>query len=450
MNTPFDTTFLAEPGTAADTSPMPLTGKALNTICLVGLGYIGLPTAVVFALRGIKVVGLDVNRAAVEQINRGDSHIVEPGLDEALRRSVEAGHLRATTTPEPADAFLIAVPTPFLENGTGHDPDLSYVEAASCAIAPVLKAGDLVVLESTSPVGATEQMATWLAEARPDLTFPQSHGEASDIRIAHCPERILPGHALTELVTNDRIIGGMTYACAARARKLYKLVVEGDCIETDCRTAEMAKLTENSFRDVNIAFANELSLICDRLGISVWELIRLSNRHPRVNILQPGPGVGGHCIAVDPWFIVSQAPEESRIIRIAREINDGKPGWVLAKVHQAAAEYAAETGRPARIACFGLAFKPNIDDLRESPALSIATRLAELYPGQLDVVEPFIAQLPCALDGKARLVRPGLAVQNCDVLVLLVDHDDFKAMPIPEKPGLRIIDTRGVWAGHSR
>lgn len=420
-----------------------------NNICMVGLGYIGLPTAVVFALRGVNVVGLDVNAAAVEKINRGETHIVEPGLDDALRRVVAAGNLRATTAPEAADAFLIAVPTPFLHDGDGHDPDLSYVESAALSIAPVLKKGDLVILESTSPVGATEQMAGWLAEARPDLTFPHTHGEASDIRVAHCPERILPGHALTELISNDRIIGGLTEACATRARRLYKLAVEGDCIETDARTAEMAKLTENSFRDVNIAFANELSLICDKLGINVWELIRLANRHPRVNILQPGPGVGGHCIAVDPWFIVSQVPEEARIIRAAREINDNKPEWVLAKVHQAVAEHAAAGGTPARIACFGLAFKPNIDDLRESPALAIATRLASLYPGQVDVVEPFIEALPPALADKAQLLRPTEALESCDILVLLVDHDDFKAMPQPRKPGLHLIDTRGIWTGLS-
>ena len=420
---------------------------AFDRICMVGLGYIGLPTAVVFALRGVNVLGLDVNEAAVVSVNAGNTHIVEPGLDAALRRVVEAGHLRATTVPEPADAFLIAVPTPFLHEGGGHEPDLSFVKAAALAIAPVLKVGDLVILESTSPVGATEMMADWLAWARPDLTFPQTHGEASDIRVAHCPERILPGHALTELVSNDRIIGGMTEACATRARKLYMLAVEGDCIETDCRTAEMAKLTENSFRDVNIAFANELSLICDRLGINVWELIRLANRHPRVNILQPGPGVGGHCIAVDPWFIVSQAPEEARIIRAAREINDAKPEWVLAKVHQAAAEHAAETGRSARIGCFGLAFKPNIDDLRESPALAIATRLAELYPGQVDVAEPYVTYLPAAFGERARLVRPVDAMRDCDVLVMLVDHDDFRALPHPGGlSGRRVVDTRGIWS----
>lgn len=418
-----------------------------NNICMVGLGYIGLPTAVVFALRGVNVIGLDVNQKAVDTINEGRTHIVEPGLEDALRRTVSAGHLRATTRPEAADAFLIAVPTPFRQDSDERIPDLNYVEAAARSIAPVLKKGDLVILESTSPVGATEQMAGWLAEARPDLSFPQTHGEGSDIRIAHCPERILPGHALTELVSNDRIIGGMTEACSTRARKLYKLAIEGNCIETDCRTAEMAKLTENSFRDVNIAFANELSLICDKQGINVWELIRLANHHPRVNILQPGPGVGGHCIAVDPWFIVSQTPDEARIIRTAREINDHKPDWVLAKTHQAVAECTAETGKTPRIACLGLAFKPNIDDLRESPALGIATRLATLYPGQVDVVEPYIDALPPGLDGKAQLCRPRDAVADCDIVLLLVDHDDFRSMPPPSRPGLHLIDTRGVWAG---
>jgi len=278
-----------------------------GTICMVGMGYIGLPTATVFAARGVPVVGLDVNAEAVAAINRGETHIVEPGLDTALREAVNAGRLRATTIAEAADAFLIAVPTPFRADAGGHVPDLSYIESAARGIAPVLKRGDLVVLESTSPVGATEHMAALLAELRGDLSFPQSAGTASDIRIAHCPERILPGRAMTELVTNDRVVGGMTDACAQAAIALYKRVVDGDCVATDCRTAELAKLVENSFRDVNIAFANELSLICDRMGIDVWQLVRVANRHPRVNILQPGPGVGGHCIAVDPWFIVARA-----------------------------------------------------------------------------------------------------------------------------------------------
>ncbi len=421
--------------------------RPFETVSMVGLGYIGLPTAVVFALHDVNVIGYDVNRAAVEKINRGEAHIVEPGLDEALRRAVESGRLRATVTPEPADAFIIAVPTPFLEGDADHAPDLSYIEKASRAVAPVLKAGDLVILESTSPVGATEQMAQWLAETRPDLTFPQTHGEASDIRIAHCPERILPGHALKELKTNDRIIGGMTKACSARARALYKLAVEGECLETDCRTAELAKLTENSFRDVNIAFANELSLICDRFGVNVWELIALANRHPRVNILQPGPGVGGHCIAVDPWFIASQAPEQARIIRTAREVNDGKPEWVLAKALEAAAAHQAAHGRPARFLCLGLSFKPNIDDLRESPALHIVERLVGVHSGPVRVVEPFISSLPASLEGKTSLVGLEEGLAEADVCLLLVDHDQFKATASPARPGLAIIDTRGIWTG---
>ena len=280
-----------------------------KTISIIGLGYIGLPTAAVFASRKIKVIGVDVNQKTVDTINRGQIHIVEPDLDMVVHAAVTEGYLRATTQPEPADVFLVAVPTPFKGD---HEPDLAYIEAASKSIAPVLKRGDLVILESTSPMGATEQMAAWMAESRPDLTFPQGHGEDSDIRVAHCPERVLPGHVLRELVQNDRVIGGMTPRCSAAAAALYKIFVRGECVITDARTAEMCKLTENSFRDVNIAFANELSIICDKLGINVWELIKMANRHPRVNILQPGPGVGGHCIAVDPWFIVSAAPEEAR------------------------------------------------------------------------------------------------------------------------------------------
>src|SRR5690554_1195975 len=297
-----------------------------NTISMVGLGYIGLPTAAVIASRRKKVIGVDVNPTAVETINRGEVHIVEPELDIVVHSAVKEGYLRATLDPEPADAFLIAVPTPFkAEDGKEHVPDLKYIESAAKAIAPVLEKGNLVILESTSPVGATERMAEWLAEACPDLVFPQAGGEASDIRIAHCPERVLPGHVIRELVSNDRVIGGMTPKCSEAAAELYGLFVEGECVKTTARTAEMAKLTENSFRDVNIAFANELSLICDKLEIDVWELIELANRHPRVSILKPGPGVGGHCIAVDPWFIVSETPEQARLIRTAREVNDGKP-----------------------------------------------------------------------------------------------------------------------------
>lgn len=402
-----------------------------NTISVIGLGYIGLPTAAVIASRRKKVIGVDVNQHAVETINRGDIHIVEPELDIIVHAAVKEGYLRATTEPEPADAFLIAVPTPFnAENGNGHVPDLSYIEAASKNIAQVLKKGDLVILESTSPVGATEQMAAWLAEARPDLTFPQTYGEESDIRVAHCPERVLPGHVVRELVENDRVIGGMTAKCSEAATALYKIFVEGECITTTARTAEMAKLTENSFRDVNIAFANELSIICDKLDINVWELIRLANRHPRVNILQPGPGVGGHCIAVDPWFIVSETPEEARLIRTAREVNDGKPQWVIDKVNEAVGKFLShhpeKTAKDVTIACFGLAFKPDIDDLRESPALKIAEEIERNHPGTNLVVEPNVESLPCGKLMKSMILNHDDALQQADIIVLLVDHKEFK------------------------
>lgn len=423
-----------------------------NTISVIGLGYIGLPTAAVIASRRKKVVGVDVNQHAVDTINKGEIHIVEPELDMIVHAAVKEGHLRATTNPEPADAFLIAVPTPFkAEGGNDHVPDLSYIEAASKAIAPVLNKGNLVILESTSPVGATERMAEVLAEARPDLTFPQSHGEDSDIRIAHCPERVLPGHVIRELVENDRVIGGMTERCSKAATALYKIFVEGECIVTTARTAEMAKLTENSFRDVNIAFANELSIICDKLDINVWELIRLANRHPRVNILQPGPGVGGHCIAVDPWFIVSETPNEARLIRTAREVNDGKPQWVIDKVNEAVGKFLSanpeKTAKEVTIACFGLAFKPDIDDLRESPALSIAERIISMHPGKVNLVEPNIRKLPESLSGDRVLLITNVDdAELSDVSVVLVDHKEFKNIEFLEKFGFGfLVDCRGVF-----
>ncbi|EHD2278887.1 UDP-N-acetyl-D-mannosamine dehydrogenase, partial [Vibrio parahaemolyticus] len=373
---------------------------SFETISVIGLGYIGLPTAAMFASRKKKVIGVDVNQHAVDTINQGKIHIVEPDLDMIVSAAVSEGYLKATTTPEPADAFLIAVPTPFLPCNEGEvpAPDLSYIEAASKAIAPVLKKGDLVILESTSPVGATEQMAAWLAEARSDLTFPQTHGEQADVNVAHCPERVLPGHVVRELVENDRVIGGMSARCSERSVALYRTFVQGECVVTNSRTAEMAKLTENSSRDVQIAFANELSIICDKLDINVWELIALANRHPRVNILQPGPGVGGHCIAVDPWFIVSKTPEEAQIIHTARKVNDGKPDWVINKVKLAIAEFLQanpdKTARDVTVACYGLAFKPDIDDLRESPAMAITQKIAEMHAGRVIAVEPNIEAVP--------------------------------------------------------
>lgn len=416
-----------------------------QTISVIGLGYIGLPTAAVFASRKKRVIGVDVNRKTVETINRGEVHIIEPDLDMVVHAAVAEGYLRATSTPEPADAFLIAVPTPFKEN---HEPDLGYIESASKAIAPVLKKGDLVILESTSPVGATEQMSAWLAEARRDLTFPQTHGEDSDIRIAHCPERVLPGHVLRELVQNDRVIGGMTAKCSDAAVRLYKAFVEGECVVTNARTAEMCKLTENSFRDVNIAFANELSIICDKLDINVWELIRLANRHPRVNVLQPGPGVGGHCIAVDPWFIVSKTPEQARLIRTAREVNDSKPLWVLEKVKLAVAEILQANpemmAKDITIACLGLAFKPDIDDLRESPAVNIVRQIVPTHPCSVLAVEPNIEELPSELTEKLILHDVEAALSKADLVVLLVDHREFKCVDFC---GYAVVDTRGVVCG---
>lgn len=416
---------------------------SFEIISIIGLGYIGLPTAAVFASRKKRVIGVDVSQKAVDTINRGKIHIVEPELDIIVHAAVEGGYLRASMQPEPADAFLIAVPTPFRD---GHQPDLSYIESASRSIAQVLKKGDLVILESTSPVGATEQMADWLSEARPDLSFPQTHGEASDIRVAHCPERVLPGHVLRELVQNDRVIGGMTPKCAEAAATLYKTFVEGECVITNARTAEMCKLTENSFRDVNIAFANELSIICDKLNINVWELIRLANRHPRVNILQPGPGVGGHCIAVDPWFVVDSAPTLSHLIRTARQVNDGKPDWVVSKVSDAASDYCKQHGKEAVIACLGLSFKANIDDLRESPSLEIVHRLSGLQlTTQLLVVEPYIQSMPDEIKHAAELVDFEEALSRADVVVMLVDHKQFKLKDRACLAGKIVIDTRGSW-----
>ena len=416
--------------------------KQFRKISVIGLGYIGLPTAAMFASRQIEVVGVDVNQATVDIINRGEIHIVEPDLDMVVHAAVHEGYLRAKTTPEPAEAFLIAVPTPF--KGENHEPDLSFIDAACKAIAPVLSVGNLVILESTSPVGATEAMASWLAESRPDLSFPQNAGENSDIRIAHCPERVLPGKVLQELITNDRVIGGMTARCSEAAASLYKAFVTGACVvASGPRVAEMAKLTENSFRDVNIAFANELSLICDDLDMDVWELISLANRHPRVNLLQPGPGVGGHCIAVDPWFIVSSAPNQARLIRAARKVNDSKPEWVLEKVRAAVASFLAEnpqkTEADVTLAVYGLAFKPDIDDLRESPALEIARKITASHIGSVKIVEPNIARLPSGL-GSAELVSQGQI--KADVHVMLVDHSAFRGSSLPN--GI-IVDTRGVW-----
>lgn len=412
-------------------------------ICVIGLGYIGLPTAATFAAHGVKVTGVDVNPHAVDLINQGKVHIVEPDLDALVRDVVAQQKLSAQLSPVAADAYIVAVPTPFKDK---HEPDLKYIESAAKALAPHLVKGNLVILESTSPVGATEQMAAWLSEARPDLTFPQQAGEQADILIAHCPERVLPGKVLQELISNDRIVGGMTPRCSQAAIDLYKVFVKGDCIETNARTAEMCKLTENSFRDVNIAFANELSIICDKLDINVWELIQLANRHPRVNILQPGPGVGGHCIAVDPWFIVSKTPEQARLIRTAREVNDSKPEWVIDQVKVKIAEFLQanpeKTIKDVTVACYGLAFKPDIDDLRESPALNITKKLAEQGLNIL-AIEPNISELPDDLLGNVALASHE-DCERANIYVVLVDHKEFKGI-IPKSK--YFLDFKGIWTG---
>lgn len=398
-----------------------------NTISMIGLGYIGLPTATLFASRKKHVIGVDISQHAVDTINRGEIHIVEPELDILVQSVVSQGYLKATTKPEPADVFLIAVPTPFIGE---HKPDVSYVKSAAQSIAAVLKKGDLVVLESTSPVGTTEQLSVWLAEFRPDLTFPHQQYEQADVQLAYCPERVLPGKVVKELVENDRVIGGMTDKATEMAKALYKIFVQGELIATNARTAEMCKLTENSYRDVNIAFANELSLICDKLDINVWELIKLANHHPRVNILQPGAGVGGHCIAVDPWFIVDKTPEEARLIRTAREVNDHKPHWVVEKVKSAITDVLVKdtTKKIAdvKVACLGLSFKPDIDDLRESPAVEIVLELAKLGC-QLLVVEPNITNLPNNLKNEnISLCEIDNSIQKSDFACILVPHKEFK------------------------
>ena len=413
--------------------------KKLQTVVVVGLGYIGLPTASMLATKGHRVIGVDINEAAVNTINSGNIHIVEPDLDILVRSAVNSGNLRASLVPEPADTFILAVPTPFKSEGAqGHKiPDISYIEAATRAIAPHLEPGNLIILESTSPVGTTERIGEIVAECRPDLASAQSGLHApAPVHIAHCPERVLPGHIIRELVDNDRIIGGVDKASAEKARDLYKTFCNGGIFLTDSRTAEMAKLVENASRDVNIAFANELSIICDKLGINVWELIALANRHPRVNILQPGPGVGGHCIAVDPWFIVAAAPDEARLIRTAREVNDAKPHWVLNKV-----KAKSERFKNPVIGCLGLAFKANIDDLRESPAMEITRELIRSGIGRVMACEPNVHG---SFD-EFPLHELGEVLREADILLLLVDHEEFQELDRELLKEKVLIDTRGVW-----
>lgn len=408
-----------------------------SPVCVVGLGYIGLPTAAVIARTGLMVHGVDVRPDVVDTINAGRIHIEETDLDTLVHDCVSLGRLVAGTSPVAAGTYLIAVPTPFKDD---HQPDISYVLAAAESIAPVLAAGAVVIVESTCPVGTTEKVRDRLAQLRPDLAMA-GMADSPDVAFAYCPERVLPGKIIAELVSNDRSIGGLTPACAERAADFYRQFVEGECVLTDARTAEMVKLVENSSRDVSIAFANELSILCERLGLDVWEVIALANRHPRVNILNPGPGVGGHCIAVDPWFLVSAAPDVTPLIRTAREVNDGKADHVFRR----AASMLDE--RPdAKIACLGLAFKADVDDLRESPALEITERLAHAYPGRVLVVEPHAAELPAGLaaTGVAH-VDMAAAGREADIALLLVDHREFRGLDPVALGFAEVYDTRGLW-----
>lgn len=409
----------------------------IHKVVLIGLGYIGLPTAALIASRGMKVVGVDTNPNIVKTVASGAIHIAEPDLDGLVQKVVTNGSLVATGAPEQADVFMIAVPTPI---DTLNKPDLTCVMAAIEGIAGLLVSGNLVIIESTCPVGTTEAIARRIGELRPDLRVGPSNGAAT-ISVAYCPERVLPGRILTELVNNDRCIGGITSSCARRAQIFYKTFVRGACVTTTARTAELVKLTENAYRDTNIAFANELSLICDRYEINVWEVIDLANRHPRVNILRPGPGVGGHCIAVDPWFIIDAAPDLARVMRTSREVNKHKTKLVAERAFALIDEHPY-----ASIACCGLAFKANVDDLRESPALEIALHLAERYGPRIKIVEPNIRQLPQQLTTLgAEMMSVEHALHACEIAIVLVDHDEFKMIPLAGRRHLDVIDTRGIW-----
>jgi UDP-N-acetyl-D-mannosaminuronic acid dehydrogenase len=410
--------------------------------CIVGLGYIGLPTAAIVALSKKYVIGVDVNESVVKTVNNGDIHIVEPGLLNAVDKAVSGGYLKAVVTPEPAEVFLIAVPTPFKDND--HKPDLSYIKAAAASISTVLKPGDLVILESTSPVGTTEMLRDWLASSRPDLVFPSKESDTPNIFIAYCPERVLPGNVIQELLENDRIIGGLCDESADNAACFYESFINGQCLKTNARTAEMAKLVENSYRDVNIAFANELALISKGLDINVWELIKLANRHPRVNILKPGAGVGGHCIAVDPWFIVDKSPDESLLIKQARLVNDQTPILIFENIVDVCLDRQIQKPDKIKIGVFGLAYKPDSDDLRESPSLQITMMLSKRFPGQIYAVEPYINEMNEAINGAFTLISQNEALHFCDLIVILVPHTEFKKTFEVNKTEIDILDYCGL------
>ena len=400
-------------------------------ICVMGLGYIGLPTASLLATKGFTVTGIDVSQKVVDTINKGEIHIVEPDLDILVKSAVNSGNLSASLDPVEADVFIIAVPTPFKDGGPDHisgkQPDLSYIEAATKKISPFVKPGNLVILESTSPVGTTDEVVAEILKC-------DGHAVGETVHIAHCPERVLPGRILIELVENDRVVGGINEASTQITVDFYERFVRGAVLPTTAKTAEMVKLTENSSRDVQIAFANELSMICETESIDTWEVIELANRHPRVNILQPGPGVGGHCIAVDPWFIVDRSPDCSNLIRTARQVNDAKPNWVVERVRECARRF-----KEPKIACLGLAFKADVDDLRESPAFDIVKQLEVGNVGELLICEPNIRE-----HSDFALVAVDVAVKRADIIVLLVDHKEFCSLKLMELREKVVVDTRGV------
>jgi UDP-N-acetyl-D-mannosaminuronic acid dehydrogenase len=411
-----------------------------RTISVIGLGYVGLPTAATFASRGLQVIGVDIREDAVERIRSGQAHFIEPDLDIVLRAVVTSGNLRATTVPEPADAFLIAVPTPIRDDRTA---DLSAVQSALASIAPVLKRGDLVIIESTCPVGTTKGAAEQLRALRPDLSFPDTAPESSDVLLAYSPERILPGQTLRELIENPRTYGGLDHRSAVAARDLYSVFATGPQRLTTAPAAELSKLVENAYRDVNVAFANELSLVCDALGLDVWSVIRLANLHPRVNILAPGAGVGGHCIPVDPWFIHEALPNHTPLIRTAREVNDNKPHFIADRIGTIASRFREPT-----IALLGLAYKPNVDDLRESPSLVIARQLADRRLGRLMIVEPHVTELPPGLAGRDDVVLASLdeAVAAADVVGVLVAHDRFRGLDRGAVASKIVVDAAGLFS----
>ena len=412
-------------------------------VSIIGLGYIGLPTAAVMASHGMEVIGVDTNPHVVSTINEGKVHIVEPDLEILVKEMVNNGKLTATQEVSGSDVFIIAVPTPFKND---HKPDLSFVEQAVSSLAPHLKKGNLVILESTCPVGTTERVLKLLRKLRTDLTFPVFGEDGNnDISIVYCPERVLPGNVIEELVHNNRIIGGISSSCSAKALSLYKRFVKADCLVSDCRTAELSKLTENSFRDVNIAFANELSLICDDLNIDVWQLISLANQHPRVNILSPGPGVGGHCIAVDPWFIIDSSPKSSKLIKSAREVNDNKPTYLVNKIKEHINGLNKKNSE-LTLATFGLSFKADIDDLRESPALEISKKLNLMDFKKHHIVEPNIEHLPEGFNKlNTQLSDQNLALQEADVMIFLVNHKNFKSIRREQTINKLIFDVAGIF-----